>query len=56
MTSQVQLHMGAVQGLLNMCRADGIYLTPGIKRAIFWSVNAICYGCFGLSLTPTGKT
>lgn len=36
MRSQVQLHMGAVQGLLKMCRADGIYLTPGIKRAIFW--------------------
>ncbi|TVY16452.1 hypothetical protein LARI1_G005751 [Lachnellula arida] len=36
MTSQVQLHMGAVQMLLEICRAKGIYLTGGIKRAIFW--------------------
>ncbi|KAL4786414.1 hypothetical protein BJX76DRAFT_321277 [Aspergillus varians] len=36
MRSQVQLHMGAVQQLLKMCQAEGIYLTAGIKRAIFW--------------------
>ncbi|TVY24400.1 hypothetical protein LHYA1_G006765 [Lachnellula hyalina] len=36
MTSQVQLHMGAVKMLLDMCRTKGIYLTGGIKRAIFW--------------------
>ncbi|KAK9416635.1 putative Transcription factor domain-containing protein [Seiridium unicorne] len=36
MKSHVQLHMDAVQQLLNTCRAEGIYLTGGIKRAIFW--------------------
>jgi hypothetical protein len=36
MTSQVQLHMGAVQQLLQICRRDGVYLTGGIKRAMFW--------------------
>ncbi|KAL4883798.1 hypothetical protein BJY04DRAFT_24647 [Aspergillus karnatakaensis] len=36
MVPQVQLHMGAVQQLLEICRRDGIYLTSGIKRAIFW--------------------
>ncbi|TVY42469.1 hypothetical protein LOCC1_G005159 [Lachnellula occidentalis] len=36
MKAQVQLHMGAVQMLLEMCRTKGIYLTGGIKRAIFW--------------------
>ncbi|KAH6653251.1 hypothetical protein BKA67DRAFT_593227 [Truncatella angustata] len=35
-TSQVQLHMGAVQLLLNICLKKGICLTGGIKRAIFW--------------------
>ncbi|KAJ4860622.1 hypothetical protein T069G_05610 [Trichoderma breve] len=36
MTSQVQLHMSAVKQLLDISRSDGIYLTGGIKRAIFW--------------------
>jgi hypothetical protein len=36
MTRQVQLHMGAVQQLLDICRTKGVYLTGGIKRAIFW--------------------
>jgi hypothetical protein len=36
MTSQVQLHMKAVQQLLKISQAEGIYLTGGIKRAIFW--------------------
>ncbi|KAI3317268.1 hypothetical protein HD806DRAFT_541324 [Xylariaceae sp. AK1471] len=36
MTFQVQLHMGAVQRLLEICRTKGVYLTGGIKRAIFW--------------------
>lgn len=36
MTSQVQLHMGAVQLLLETCQKEGIFLTSGIKRAIFW--------------------
>ncbi|KPM35519.1 hypothetical protein AK830_g11061 [Neonectria ditissima] len=36
MTSQVQLHMGAVQLLLKICQTKGVYLTGGIKRAIFW--------------------
>lgn len=36
MTSQVQLHMSAVRQLLDLSRSDGIYLTGGIKRAIFW--------------------
>ncbi|KAI0405487.1 hypothetical protein F4802DRAFT_606757 [Xylaria palmicola] len=36
MTSQVQLHMGAVHLLLKICQKEGVYLTDGIKRAIFW--------------------
>ncbi|KAL5336855.1 hypothetical protein BJX70DRAFT_371325 [Aspergillus crustosus] len=36
MMAQVQMHMGAVQQLLKMCQAKGIFLTGGIKRAIFW--------------------
>ncbi|KAI0537970.1 hypothetical protein GGR58DRAFT_470033 [Xylaria digitata] len=36
MTSQVQLHMGAVRLLLDISRTEGVYLTGGIKRAIFW--------------------
>ncbi|CAG7561207.1 unnamed protein product [Fusarium equiseti] len=35
-TSQVQLHMGAVQLLLKACQKSGTRLTEGIKRAIFW--------------------
>ncbi|KAE9370938.1 putative N-ethylmaleimide reductase [Stipitochalara longipes BDJ] len=36
MPHQVQLHMGAIQQLLDLCRAKGVYLSDGIKRAIFW--------------------
>ncbi|KAL4739045.1 hypothetical protein BDV11DRAFT_205445 [Aspergillus similis] len=36
-TSQVELHMGAVQQLLKICQRKSVYLTAGIKRAIFWS-------------------
>ncbi|KIA75422.1 hypothetical protein HK57_00098 [Aspergillus ustus] len=36
LTSQVELHMGAVKRLLEICQTKGVYLTPGIKRAIFW--------------------
>ncbi|CEL10149.1 hypothetical protein ASPCAL13274 [Aspergillus calidoustus] len=36
LTSQVEMHMGAVRQLLKVCQARGVYLTPGIKRAIFW--------------------
>jgi hypothetical protein len=36
MPCQVQLHMGAIQQLLNVCRTKGVYLSDGIKRAIFW--------------------
>ncbi|KAH8654156.1 hypothetical protein BGZ60DRAFT_161832 [Tricladium varicosporioides] len=36
MPHQVQLHMGAIQQLLNICRTKGVYLSDGIKRAIFW--------------------
>ncbi|KAF5590983.1 hypothetical protein FPCIR_6246 [Fusarium pseudocircinatum] len=35
-TSQVQLHMGAIQYLLNACEPVVVNLTEGIKRAIFW--------------------
>ncbi|KAF5593770.1 uncharacterized protein FSUBG_9678 [Fusarium subglutinans] len=35
-TSQVQLHMGAIQYLLNACEPVIMNLTEGIKRAIFW--------------------
>ncbi|KAF2491838.1 hypothetical protein BU16DRAFT_129786 [Lophium mytilinum] len=37
MPRQVQLHMGAIQQLLDVCRRKGVYLSDGIKRAIFWS-------------------
>lgn len=30
------MHMGAVKLLLEICRAKSVYLTGGIKRAIFW--------------------
>ncbi|KAK2812212.1 hypothetical protein FQN50_001570 [Emmonsiellopsis sp. PD_5] len=33
--SQVQLHMKAISQLLDICRSEGIYLTDGIKRAVF---------------------
>ncbi|UKZ51043.1 hypothetical protein TrVGV298_004798 [Trichoderma virens] len=33
---QVQLHMGAIQQLLELGKTKTIYLTDGIKRAIFW--------------------
>ncbi|KAL4971542.1 hypothetical protein BDW66DRAFT_145972 [Aspergillus desertorum] len=36
LTPEVELHMGAVQQLLKLCRRKNIHLTPGIKRAIFW--------------------
>ncbi|PMD45856.1 putative N-ethylmaleimide reductase [Hyaloscypha variabilis F] len=36
MPRQVQLHMGAIQELLNLCRKKGVSLSEGIKRAIFW--------------------
>ncbi|KAI0377550.1 hypothetical protein F5Y04DRAFT_264105 [Hypomontagnella monticulosa] len=36
MPSQVQLHMNAVQQLLNICQTQNVCLTDGIKRAIFW--------------------
>ncbi|TVY83896.1 hypothetical protein LSUE1_G001963 [Lachnellula suecica] len=36
MPCQVQLHMGAVHQLLSVCRTRGVYLSDGIKRAIFW--------------------
>lgn len=35
-TSQVQLHMAAVRQLLEISRSQSVYLTAGIKRAIFW--------------------
>lgn len=36
MPRQVQLHMGAIQQLLNVCQTKSVYLSDGIKRAIFW--------------------
>ena len=33
---QVQMHLGAVEQLLKLGRETGIYLTGGMKRAIFW--------------------
>ncbi|KAJ6126989.1 N-ethylmaleimide reductase [Penicillium sp. IBT 18751x] len=35
--SQVQLHMGAIHKLLDICQRQGVCLSDGIKRAIFWS-------------------
>ncbi|KAJ8131521.1 hypothetical protein O1611_g2104 [Lasiodiplodia mahajangana] len=36
MKSQVQLHMGAVRLLLEICQKENVHLNGGIKRAIFW--------------------
>ncbi|KAI1111627.1 hypothetical protein F5Y14DRAFT_453860 [Nemania sp. NC0429] len=36
MTSHVQLHMGGVRSLLDVCENKGIPLNGAIKRAIFW--------------------
>ncbi|KAH8688544.1 putative N-ethylmaleimide reductase [Ilyonectria robusta] len=36
MQFQVQLHMTAIQQLLDICRRERINLAGGIKRAIFW--------------------
>jgi hypothetical protein len=36
MPDQVQIHMRAIEQLLKLCRKKGIYLSDGIKRAIFW--------------------
>lgn len=36
MTALVELHMGAVHRLLEICQQKGVNLTGGIKRAIFW--------------------
>lgn len=33
---QVQLHMGAIHQLLEVCQRERVYLSDGIKRAIFW--------------------
>lgn len=32
----VQVHMKAIRQLLSICQIQGVYLTDGIKRAIFW--------------------
>ncbi|KAJ5146411.1 uncharacterized protein N7515_000975, partial [Penicillium bovifimosum] len=37
MPRQVQLHMGAIQHILDVCQRKGVYLSDDIKRAIFWS-------------------
>lgn len=39
MSRQVQLHMGAIRQLLDVCQTKGTYLSDGIKRAIFWLVT-----------------
>ncbi|QGA21253.1 hypothetical protein EYB26_008963 [Talaromyces marneffei] len=36
MPRSVQLHMGAIQQLLDVCQRKGIHLGEAIKRAIFW--------------------
>lgn len=36
MPAQARLHLNAVQQLLSICQAQGVHLTDGIKRAIFW--------------------
>lgn len=36
MPLQVQLHMGAILQLLEVCKQKGAYLSDSIKRAIFW--------------------
>lgn len=43
MKSQVQLHLGAVRQLLDLCQKEGIPLTGGIKRAVFWLVRMLTH-------------
>ncbi|KAJ5975998.1 N-ethylmaleimide reductase, partial [Penicillium waksmanii] len=35
--NHVQLHMSAIKEILGVCQRLGVYLSDGIKRAIFWS-------------------
>ncbi|CAI7634804.1 unnamed protein product [Penicillium pancosmium] len=35
--NHVQLHMGAIKEILGVCQRLGVYLSDGIKRAIFWT-------------------
>ncbi|KAJ9483853.1 hypothetical protein VN97_g9532 [Penicillium thymicola] len=37
MPRQVQLHMEAIQQILDVCQRKRVYLSDDIKRAIFWS-------------------
>lgn len=37
---RVQLHMDAIRRLLDLGKSRTIYLTDGIKRAIFWWVTS----------------
>jgi hypothetical protein len=54
---QVQLHMGAIQQLLDICRRKGVYLSDGIKRAIFWWVTMqYSLAAHTNSHFPTGQT
>jgi len=43
MRPQVELHLKAVRRLLDICSTSHVYLTDGIKRAIFWYVSAFLY-------------
>lgn len=52
---QVQLHMGAVQQLLTICKERGIYLTAGIKRAIFWYYPFASISVSSMAETILGK-
>jgi hypothetical protein len=36
MPRQVQLHMGAIRHILEVCQRKGVYLSDDIKRAVFW--------------------
>lgn len=36
MPNSVQLHLGAIKQLLDICQKKGVYLGEAIKRAIFW--------------------
>jgi hypothetical protein len=51
MPRQVQLHMGAIQQILDICQRKSVYLSDGIKRAIFWQVTMrLPFACYSDNL------
>jgi len=54
MPHQVQLHMGAIHRVLEICQTKGVYLSDGIKRAIFWLVELLSFEHLSLQRPQVG--